>query len=108
MAIIGIILRANEELDELYEDWTPEPLGSRADVLAAIGSCVPADDASLALNFRVEQSDDSEEPRAISISGVWGQRESAILHRLCSLLGARFYDSTMLRLGILSIYDRQN
>lgn len=93
MASIGIILRASENLDELPEDWAPEPLGSRADVLAVIESCVPADDASLVLRFLVDEPEDSEEPRTISVSGVWGQRESAILQRLCNLLGARFYDA---------------
>lgn len=93
MASIGVILRANEDLDELPENWAPEPLGPRADVLAAIGSCVPAEDASLALNFRVEEPEDSEEPRTISVSGAWGQREAAMLQRLCNLLGARFYDA---------------
>ncbi len=86
-------MRASGDLGELPADWAPEPLGPRADVLAAIGSCVPAEDAGLALNFRVEESEDSEEPRTISVSAAWGQRESAIC-RLCNLLGARFYDAS--------------
>lgn len=86
-------MRANDDLGELPEDWAPEPLGPRADALAAIGSWVPAVDAGLALNFRVEESEDSEEPRTISVSGAWGQREAAMLQRLCNLLGARFYDA---------------
>ncbi|SON98222.1 hypothetical protein XFF6990_90232 [Xanthomonas citri pv. fuscans] len=90
MASVGIVLRADECLYELREDWVPEPLGSRADVLAAIGSCIPADDVTVKLNFRVEEPEDSEQSRTISVSGVWGQRDSAILHRLCNLLGARF------------------
>lgn len=51
-------MRASSDLGELPADWAPELLGPRADVLAAIGSCVPAEDASLALNFRVEEPKD--------------------------------------------------
>jgi hypothetical protein len=93
MASIGIIVRTAQELAEMPRDWVPQPLGSRADVLSAIQRCIPAHDDSLALTLRVEEPSESEEPRAISVSGVWGPRESAVLRELCSALGARFYDA---------------
>lgn len=93
MASIGLILRADQELSELPQDWVPVSLGSRAEVLAAIKECVPADDTTLALALRVEEPEESEHPRTISVSGVWGQRESAVLRHLCNLLDARFYDA---------------
>ena len=95
MASIGIIIRATQELAELGRDWVPQPLGSRVEVLLAIQRCVPAHDDSLALTLRVEEPSESEDPRTISVSGVWGQRESAVLRQLCSLLSARFYDAEM-------------
>jgi hypothetical protein len=93
MASIGIIVRTTQELAELSHDWVPQPLGSRADVLAAIQRCVPDHDNSLSLALKVEEPDENEDPRAISVSGVWGPRESAVLRELCSALGARFYDA---------------
>jgi hypothetical protein len=93
MASIGIILRADKELDDLPGDWIPEPLGLRDDVLAAIRSSVPIGDTDLALELRVEEPEESESPRTISAFGIWGPREAAILKRLCSLLDARFYDA---------------
>jgi hypothetical protein len=93
MASTGIIVRSNQELAELAQDWVPQPLGARADVLAAIKRCVPVHDSSLTLSLEVEAPHESADPRTISVSGVWGPRESAVLRRLCSELGARFYDA---------------
>lgn len=93
MASIGIIVRSNQELAELPQDWVPQPLGARADVLAAIKRYVPAHDNSLAITLEVEAASESADPRSISVSGVWGPRESDVLRQLCSVLGARFYDA---------------
>ena len=93
MASIGIIVRADRAAESLPRDWVPEPLGSRSGVLAAIAECVPADDGTLALRLCVEDVSESEGPRSISVSGVWGERESAVLRELCRKLDARFYDS---------------
>ncbi len=93
MASIGIIVRADRAVESLPRDWVPEPLGSRSGVLAAIAECVPADDQTLALRLRVEDSSESEGPRSIAVSGVLGERESAVLGELCRRLGARFYEA---------------
>jgi len=93
MASIGIIVCTAQELAEMSHDWVPQPLAPRDEVLAAIQRCIPAHDNSLSLALKVEEPDESENPRAISVSGVWGPRESAVLQELCSVLGARFYDA---------------
>jgi hypothetical protein len=93
MASIGVIVRASQATESLPCDWIPEPLGSRANVLAAIAECLPSDADGLALRLRVEEASESEEPRTISASGIWGDRESAVLRKLCQRLGARFYDA---------------
>lgn len=80
-------------MEDLPLDWVPQPLGSRMEVLAAIQECFPSGDPSLALSLRVEGESESEEPRTISVSGVWGPRESTIIMALCKLLAARFYDA---------------
>lgn len=45
MASIGIIVRANQDLAELGQDWVPQPLGKGADVIAATKRCVSAHDS---------------------------------------------------------------
>jgi len=92
MASIGLIVKAKADLDQLPRDWVPEPLGSRSKVMAAIAQCIPQD-PSLALSLLVEEPHESEEPRCITASGVWGPKESAVLAHLCQVLGARFYDA---------------
>jgi hypothetical protein len=94
MASIGLIVKAEADLAQLPRDWVPEPLGSRADVMAAISLCVPQG-ASLALDLLVEEPHESEDPRCITVSGVWGQKESSALGHLCQTLGARFYDAEL-------------
>jgi len=48
----------------------------------------------LSLSFRVEGPQESEDPRAISVSGHWGVEESAVIRHLCQSLKARFYDAS--------------
>lgn len=93
MSSIGIVLRAQGDIEPLGEDWIPEPLGSRAEVLAAVARHFPQDDATLALRLSVESADRSEGPRTITATGIWGDREVAVLRALCDALDARFYDS---------------
>ena len=92
MSNIGIIVRANQEVAQLGRDWVPQPLGSRADVLALVQRFVPAGNASW-LHVQVESAEESENPRTISVSGSWGPQEAAALKQLCAALGARFYDA---------------
>jgi hypothetical protein len=93
MSNIGIIVRANQDVAQLGDDWVPQPLGARADVLAKVQRYIPADGNFLLLHVQVEPTEESESPRTISVSGHWGPRESAALKQLCASLGARFYDA---------------
>ena len=93
MSSIGLIIRESRDVEELPQDWVPQPLGPRAEVLAVLERYLPQNDPTLALSLRVEEPAESEEPRTISASGVWGPREMAILKLLCNALGARFYDA---------------
>lgn len=90
MSSIGIVMRASGDAASLGEDWTPEPLGTRAEVLAAVARHLPGHGETLALVLTVE---DGPAPRTISASGVWGERETAALRGICEELRARFLDS---------------
>jgi hypothetical protein len=91
MSSIGLIFKADNEMVELLPDWVPPPLGTRDEVLRAIEKCLSVHNNNLALNFSVD--DDNAEPITISVVGVWGEDERAILKYLCNLLAARFYES---------------
>ena len=93
MSSIGIVLRADGALESLGSDWTPVPLGTRAEVQAVVSRYFPKGDASLALRLSVESPDKSEHPRTITASGTWGDRERLVLKSICEALAARFYDS---------------
>jgi hypothetical protein len=92
MSSIALIIRADQPIEAFPSDWVPQSLGCRDEVLAAIERCVPHD-PSLALILRVEDVEESAEPRTISVSGVWGARECEVLKKLCEELAARFYDA---------------
>jgi len=89
MSSVGIVMRADGDVESLEQGWTPEPLGTRSTVLAAIARHFDGNDRTLALAFDVE---DAPAPRTVSVSGTWGDREAAILRDVCADLGARFYD----------------
>lgn len=93
MSSIGIVLRADGALDSLGSEWTPEPLGSRADVEAVVSRYLSEDDGSLALRLSVEPAEKGDRPRTITATGVWGERERHVLKSICDALAARFYDS---------------
>ena len=93
MSNIGIIVRPNLEVAQLGHDWMPQPLGSRADVLALVQRFLPAGNNASWLHVQVESAEESESPRTISVSGSWGPQEAAALKQLCAALGARFYDA---------------
>ncbi len=92
MSSIGIIFREEHEIETLSHDWVPKPLGSRAEVLAVVQRCHPKT-AQLSLSLRVEEPEESESPRTISVSGVWGEKELAVIKAVCEQLSARFYDA---------------
>ena len=93
MSSIGIIVKASQDVAELGADWVPQALGTRAEVTALVEQCIPSTDKSCSLVAQVEPAEYSQDPRSISISGVWGQRESAALRQLCNSLGARLFDA---------------
>lgn len=93
MSSIGIIVKASQEAAELGPEWVPQPLGARVKVAALVEQYIPQTDNSLSLVIQIEPEEESQDPRSISVSGVWGQRESAVLRQLCSSLGARFFDA---------------
>lgn len=90
MSSIGVIFRSDVAVDSLPKGWVPPALGKRDEVLEVVRLCVPPSDPQLALNVTVE---DGMEPRAISVSGVWGEKERAVLKAICTSLDARFYDA---------------
>lgn len=91
MGNIGLILRADPELDTLPENWTPEPLGLRSEVIAVLQRHIPADNSALALEAKIEPAEAN--PLCVRMYGVWGEQERAVLKALCEHFSARFYDS---------------
>ena len=92
MSGIGIIVRADKNLEALDSAWVPVPLGPRGEVERVVAELL-ADAEHLMLMTNIESSRESDDPRAISVSGVWGDQERAVLRQLCSRFGARFYDA---------------
>jgi hypothetical protein len=92
MSSIGLIFKADNEMVELLPDWVPPPLGTRDEVLRAIKRSLSVhSNNKLALSFSVD--DEKAEPTTISVVGVWGEEERAVLKDLCNLLATRFYES---------------
>ncbi len=91
MSSIGLIFKADNKMVELSPDWVPPPLGTRKEVLWALERCRPIYNNNLALSFSMDN--DNAEPITISVVGVWGEEERAVLKDLCDLLAARFYES---------------
>jgi hypothetical protein len=92
MSSIGLIFKVDKEMAELLINWVPPPLGTKEDVLMMIEKCLSAhSNNKLALDFSV--NDESAEPLTISVVGVWGEDERAVLKDICNLLVARFYES---------------
>lgn len=90
MSCIGLICRASATVEDLPLNWEPEALGTREEVLAAVAECVPQDRTDLAINISI---DEGPAPKAISVSGVWSDKERSVVKALCRKLGARFYDA---------------
>ena len=93
MSSIGLIFREGQDLTTLPSDWTPVPLGARHLVNAAVERALDREAATLSLRLTVESPDESPDPRTISVAGVWGPRESAVIRGICRELSARFYDA---------------
>ena len=93
MASIGLILKCDCDVAEMPANFVPAPLGHREIVEAAIAELLPPGDSTLALTLRVEELGESIDPRTITVSGAWADRELAIIHRPCARFDARFYDA---------------
>lgn len=94
MSSVGIIFREPRQLSTLPDDWRPAPLGTRQKVSEVIDVVMQtAALGNLALTMTLEAEEDSASPRTISVSGVWGDKEMAIIRTLCSALDACFYDA---------------
>jgi hypothetical protein len=61
--------------------------------MQALDECFAQAEQPLALSLRLEEKEESEDPRTISVSGVWGKNEMALIKFLCEKLNARFYDA---------------
>jgi hypothetical protein len=91
MVSIGVIVRADANVESLGQEWVPVPLGLRSAVESVFAE-VMSGAAHLLLTANIEGLDESPNPRVIVVTGVWGEEERDVLGRLCSRLGARFYD----------------
>lgn len=92
MSSIGVIVRADANVGSLSQDWVPVPLGTRRVVESVVAEIVSGT-GHLLLTVNIEGPEESTDPRAITVSGVWGEEERSVLRQLCSRLGARFYSA---------------
>jgi hypothetical protein len=97
MGSIGMIFKAEPDMDALPADWVPKSLGPRAIVQRVIvrhlqiaASSTPV----VSLSMEVED-ENGMDPRVISVAGVWGDAEMVTIHAICVALGARFHDAEM-------------
>ncbi|MFC5740811.1 hypothetical protein [Dyella tabacisoli] len=90
MSSIGIIVRADANAGSLSQDWMPAPLGQRQVVESIVAELMSGTE-HLMLTANIEGPEESADPRAITVSGVWGDEERAVLRQLCNRLSARFY-----------------
>jgi hypothetical protein len=93
MSSIGIIFREKREFETLPQNWIPEPLGSRTEVEAIVQKYLAKTEPALSLSLNIEAQEDSDSPRTISVSGVWGEKEISVIKSICEQLSARFYDA---------------
>jgi predicted alpha/beta-fold hydrolase len=96
MSSIGMIFKADSQVDTLPVDWVPRPLGTRAfveQVVSAAMKTAQGDTSTLTIDF--ENEDACSDPRIISVSGVWGETEMKAIRSICNSLDARFYDAEL-------------
>lgn len=72
MSSIGVVVRADEDVEALGHDWVPVPLGPRLVVESMVAELMSGA-KHLMLTANVEGPDESRDPRAITFSGVWGE-----------------------------------
>ena len=93
MGSIAIIVRAEAGLEELGENWVPLPLGERHSIESIVKDVISTESDQLLLSLEIEGPDESDLPRSITASGVWGAEERRVLRSLCQRLSARLYDA---------------
>ncbi|WP_266160739.1 hypothetical protein [Dyella silvatica] len=90
MSSVGIIVRADVSVVSLGKDWVPVTLGARQAVETLVTELLSGS-GHLMLTANIEGLEESLDPRTVTVNGVWGDEERAVLRQLCSRLGARFY-----------------
>ncbi len=96
MSSIGMIFKVDSQVHTLPNDWVPSPLGARDFVEQVIDAAMQtAQCETFTLTINVENEDECEDPRIISVSGVWGETEMQAIRSICSSLDARFYDAEL-------------
>jgi hypothetical protein len=97
MGSLGIIFKAQRGMDTLPADWVPVALGPRPLVERIVERLMLVAAAStplLAIHLAIDDAD-GQDPRTISVSGVWGKAEMETIEAICDALDARFYDAEM-------------
>ena len=100
MSSSGVIVRTEEPIESLADNWVPTPLGARdelAALLVAAGGTPMKQEHRFefrghGLSLELEIGDD-EPPRSITAAGIFGDAEVLLLRALCRQLSASFYDS---------------
>ena len=96
--MIGIILRAQDNIENLSSDWVPEAILS-SDVNAAFVNILgyapykeefTYDDGDSLIHFTI---DNLSEPRAITFNCTMSGENAAIIKKLTYQLGAKIYNS---------------
>ena len=99
MSSIGVIVKADSEIEDLPEEWVPEPLDSRDPIFALVnklsGLSIHTNRIDLRPHGLELELDLGNEIQllSISVSGVFGDYEIQFIKELCCSLDARFYDS---------------
>jgi hypothetical protein len=96
---IGLICRASGAIATLPKSWRPVPLGARAEVVhqleALTGSRLEGHTIAVETQLGVlELSLDDKDPlESVSVRALLSSDVAALLRRICSDFGARYYDS---------------
>mgnify|MGYP000739978498 CR=1 FL=1 len=99
MPSIGVIVHASSPgTGEIDAKWLPAPLGTRSHVHAVIHDLTGVRTSTQRFDLRptgiaLELEVGAEEPPlSITASGVFDDPAVAVLEKLCTAFGARFYD----------------
>lgn len=99
MSSIGVIVHASSNTGEIDAGWLPTPLGTRRQVHAVIYDLTGVMTKTQRFDLRptgiaLELEVGAEKPPlSVTASGVFDDAAVAMLGKLCTGFGARFYDS---------------